>query len=124
MEICAFPTGNSDSPQGLRISLFMQEAAIQSFPDQMAELQAEYTAQQKLYRQVKSSLTSLERELRGLENDVQSRQDVLQATVETQEEARKQQQEASEVKCLQAITLQSPLCIGKNVISRSRGPDE
>ena len=84
----------------------LQEAAIQSFPDRMAELQAEYIAQQKLYRQVKSSLAALERELRNLESDVQSRQDVLQATIETQEEARKQQQETSEVRGLPANTLQ------------------
>lgn len=74
----------------------------------MAELQAEYTAQQRLYKQVKSSLTALERELRALESDVQSRQDVLQATVETQEEARKQQQETSEVYSSAAVTRKEP----------------
>lgn len=78
----------------------MQKTAIESFPERMAELQAEYTAQQKLYKQVKNSLTAVERELRNLERDLQSKQDALQADLETREDAWKQQQEASEVQLM------------------------
>ena len=96
----------------------MQEAAIQSFPDRINDLNSEFQAQQQLYRQVKASCNTLERELRRIEKDIVTKQEAQQATMDTLEEARQQFQETAEVTfpvlSLQELSMKVTLGSGVN----------
>ena len=75
----------------------MQEAARNDFPARIADLQSEVKAQNQLHQRAKSACTSLERELQRMRGDATAKQEVIQATTESLQEARNEHQESEEV---------------------------
>ena len=82
----------------IRGPLASQEAAIRNFPERMGEFTAELQAQQTLYKEAKTDLNKLRRDLQRVKQDLASKEEAVQTTVETLEEMRKQFQETEEVR--------------------------